>query len=234
MAFRRRIHFQSCRRGNRHITRPYEFHSVGVAVTGAPKMVGRRRGQEISEFFPWPALTSSPGRRPGWRQASHRGASYRPPSLVEQPGSFKIESEPNLRQSFLAHGVSEFYLIRGIEHQESAATRADDLSAERTIRQGVIVPCVDLVVARAARALLLALPMQVHKPRELREVARLQRLLALLSQFFNKMEVFQHGWISLLTLIVLFFQDRRRRPRVSGEEEQQIVLEVKERFLGDL
>ena len=42
------------------------------------------------------------------------------------------------------------------------------------------------------------------------------------------------AWFVLLRLVVLILEDRRGGARVAGEEEQQVVLEVEEGFLGDL
>ena len=76
------------------------------------------------------------------------------------------------------HGVAQPRLVLGVEHQEAAAARADQLAAERAVRHGVIVPLVDRRIGHPAGALLLVLPVLVHQLAELGEVAAFQRFEA--------------------------------------------------------
>ena len=67
------------------------------------------------------------------------------------------------------------FLSLGVEHQEAAAAGADELAAERAVGHGVVVPVVDLRLLMPGAARLLALPVDVHQPGELLEVAGLER-----------------------------------------------------------
>src|SRR3954454_11724343 len=100
-------------------------------------------------------------------------------SRNHQLRSLEIKTETHFLQSRLPHGMPQLRLVfLGVEHQEAAAAGADQLAAERAVGAREIVPFVDLRIAHAATARLLALPMLVHQPRELSQVTALQRALA--------------------------------------------------------
>src|SRR5436305_1118532 len=72
--------------------------------------------------------------------------------LHDRLRAFEVEPETDLLQARRRHGVAQPRLILRIEHQESAATRADQLAARRAVRHCVIVPLIDVWVGHAARA----------------------------------------------------------------------------------
>src|ERR1700690_1059111 len=94
-------------------------------------------------------------------------------------GPLEIEPEADLLEALLPHGVAQLLLVAGVEHEEAAAARADELPAERAIGHGEVVPLVDLGVAHPGAARLLALPVDVHQHRELLEVALLEAIQGL-------------------------------------------------------
>lgn len=53
-----------------------------------------------------------------------------------------------------------------------------------------------------------------------------------MAEILREMQVVQHVPVVRLRLAVLVVQDGGGRARVAGEEEQQVVLQVEERFLG--
>ncbi len=134
----------------------------------------------------------------------------------------------------LAHGVAQLRLVVGVEHQEAAAARADELAAQRAVGHGGVVPFVDLRVAHAAAAFLLALPMHVHQPGELLQVATFERGLALETEVFDEVQVLDHALVGALALVVLLLEDFGGRTRVAREEKQQVVFEVEKRLLAGL
>ena len=89
----------------------------------------------------------------------------------------------------------------------SPAARTDELAAKRAVRHGEVVPVVDLGIAHAARAFLLALPVHVHEPGELVQVAAFECPLALEAEVLDEMEVLYHALVGGLALVVLFLED---------------------------
>src|ERR1019366_5827275 len=104
-------------------------------------------------------------------------------------GTFKIEAEPDFLQSLLAHGMAQPGLVSGVEHQKPPSPGADQLAAQGAVRHGAIVPLIDFCAAHARAALLLALPVNVHQPAELGQLAVFQGLLAAECEFLYEMEV---------------------------------------------
>src|SRR5690242_16376364 len=99
-------------------------------------------------------------------------------SRDHQLRSLKIKAEPHLLQSGLPHRMAQLRLVfLRIKHQKPAAARADEFAPQRPARARQIIPLVDFRIAHAAAARTFALPMLVHQPRELPQVARLQRAL---------------------------------------------------------
>ena len=130
--------------------------------------------------------------------------------------------------------MAELHLVVRIEHEEPPPAGADDFATERAIGHRAIVPRVDVVVAHAFRALLLSLPMHVHKPRELLQFTALECRLALFPEFLDEVKVVSHRRVGFPAFIVLLFQDRGRAPRVTGKEEQQVVFEIEQGLLRKL
>ena len=75
--------------------------------------------------------------------------------------------------------------------------------------------------------------MHIHELRKLAQVASFQRLLALHAQLFDEVQILHHGLVHAFGFVVLLLQNLRRRARVAGEKEQQVVLQIEERFLGE-
>ena len=73
-------------------------------------------------------------------QDGDRGRAGRPPrccishrGLRDDGRPFEVEAEPHLLQAGLAHGLAQPRLVLGVEHQEAAAARADQLAADRAV-----------------------------------------------------------------------------------------------------
>ena len=107
----------------------------------------------------------------------------------------KSKWKAHLGQPGLAHGMAQAHLVLGVEHQEAAAARPDQLAADRAVVHSEIVPVVDLRIGHAARALALVLPVLVHQPAEADEVARLERRLAAQAEVLHVMKIVDHGGV---------------------------------------
>src|SRR5947199_5906680 len=88
---------------------------------------------------------------------------------------FKIEPEPHFLQPRIRHRPPQRFSVFGVEQQEPAAARADELAADCAVAPSELVPLVDLRIAHAARAPLLVLPMFVHQLAEFAAPSRFQR-----------------------------------------------------------
>ena len=97
---------------------------------------------------------------------------------------------------------------------------------------GVIIPIVDDGVAHAGAADFFALPMDVHEARKFLEVARLEGGERLVAEVFCEVEIVEHRGVVALGFVVLVLEDRRRTAAVAGEKQEEIIFEIKERFLG--
>src|SRR5215469_8532431 len=53
--------------------------------------------------------------------------------LDDDLGSLEVEPEADFLQTALVHGMAELGLVGGVEHQESPAARADQLSAQGAV-----------------------------------------------------------------------------------------------------
>ena len=135
-------------------------------------------------------------------------------------------------EAFFAHGVAEFFLVACVEHQEAAAAGADEFSAEGAVGHGVIIPIVDDGVAHAGAAGFFALPMDIHEACKFFEVARFEGGERLVAEVFGEVEIVEHRGVVALGFVVLVFEDRRRTAAVAGEKQEEIIFEIKERFLG--
>src|ERR1051326_5407979 len=124
-------------------------------------------------------------------------------------------------------------LILGIKHQTPAAARSDELAAERAVAQPELVPLVDVRVAHPLRAPLLVLPMLVHERAERAAVAFLERAPTALAELLDVVQFIDHLRIELFGALFLIAQQRPRRAREAGEEEEEVVLEVVERLNAD-
>src|SRR6185369_15419443 len=125
---------------------------------------------------PWGCVRS--GAATGWR-GPRRESPQAGLSSDQEFGAFEIKAEPDLLEPSLAHGVAEFgFFLFGVKHEEPSAAGADEFAAQSAVGPGQFVPLVNLRVAHAAAADPFALPMFVHQPRKLAEIAALQRALA--------------------------------------------------------
>ena len=62
------------------------------------------------------------------------------------------------------------------------------------------------------------------------QVADLQRLLALVAELLDEVEVVDHVLVAAAALLVLVLEDAAGGAAVAGEEQEQVVLEVVERL----
>ncbi len=146
----------------------------------------------------------------------------------------KSKRDRNLHQARAAQCGSQASLLLGVEEQEAAAARADQLAADRAVVERELVPAVDLGVGHQARALLLELPVLVHEAAERVELAGLDRLEALVAELFDVVQVVDHRAIVLAALVVLLLQHLRRRPVEARRHHHQAVLEQVQRVVARL
>jgi len=136
-------------------------------------------------------------------------------------------------QPLFAHGVAEFFLVAGVEHQEATATGADKFAAEGPVGHGVIIPVVDHGIAHAGAADFFTLPMHIHEAGKFVEVARFEALEGFVAELLGEMHVIEHRLVVALGFLVLIFEDRGSAARVAGEKQEKVVLEIEERLFGD-
>src|SRR5437764_1478899 len=77
-------------------------------------------------------------------------------------GALEIETHANLTQAGFAQHVAEARLVLCIQHQESAAAGADQLSPKCAVGAGQLVVFIDARIGHGARPVLFQLPMLVH------------------------------------------------------------------------
>ena len=106
--------------------------------------------------------------------------------------------------------------VAGVEHEESAAAGADQLSAEarrfawRSDTSGRCRHC------SCRRCVFSCGPSERSSIRQtLPRLAAFQRLLALVAKLLDEVEIIRHLLVALAAFGVLILQDRRRRPAVS-------------------
>src|SRR4029077_15390720 len=102
-----------------------------------------------------------------------------------------------------------------------------------TVLAAKLVPFVDFGPAHPFGALLLVLPVIMHQLPEQRRVSRNECTLAAVAQFLLVMQVSQHLLVMALGPHLLVLQDRAGAARESGEEKQQVVLEIEKRIHAD-
>src|SRR4029453_11260743 len=94
-----------------------------------------------------------------------------------------------------------------VKHQESAAARAHQLSAERSVLEAEVVPLIDLRAAHATGTALLVRPVLVEQSAEGRGLAAHQRLTALLAEFLHVVQVLEHFGVVTLAASLLIFEN---------------------------
>ena len=144
-----------------------------------------------------------------------------------------VEGETHLAQPLVRHRLAQRRLVLGVEEQEPSGTGADELAAERSGVAAGLIPAVDRVAGHPLAALALVLPVHVHQLAEAVRVAGLQRLLGLFADLGHRVEVGEHLLVALLGALLLLGEHRVGVAGVAGEEEQQPLLEVEHRLLGD-
>src|SRR5262249_47328566 len=130
--------------------------------------------------------------------------------------AFVIEVESHFGETGLPHRVTQPGLFLRIEHEETTATRADQLAPDSAVADADVIIAFDARVRDADRARARALPVLVHELAETGEVARLQRLLRAQPQVLHKMQVVDHCRIVLLGPDVLVLEDLHGRTRKPG------------------
>src|SRR4029450_9069461 len=118
----------------------------------------------------WPSRRTAA--RPGRSRAGAR-------SLDDDLRALEVEAEAHLGQPGGRQGRAQARLLLGVEEQEAAPARADELAADGAVLERHRVPGVAARVDHGRVALALQLPVRVHDAREARQVARFQRLAAL-------------------------------------------------------
>ena len=122
--------------------------------------------------------------------------------------------------------MAQANFIVGVEHQKTSTPSANELSAERAMRQGVIVPFVDFGIRNAGTPDFFLLPMHVHQVGEFRHVAVFERSLRRERNLLDEMQILGHLGVGLPAFVVLLFQNLGSGARVAGEEQQEIVFEI--------
>jgi len=74
------------------------------------------------------------------------------------------------------------------------------------------------------------LPMHIHQLPELADLPLLQRRLALPAKFLDKMQIVDHLAFAVFAFVILFFQDGGSIARITGKEQQQVILQLVQRF----
>ena len=123
--------------------------------------------------------------------------------------------------------------VLGVKHQKASPSRSDEFSTERPIRERVIVQFVDFAIANTRIAMLLMLPVNVHQSGEFRDVSLFQRQLRRESYLLREMQILRHLFVRLPALVILLFQNLGCGARVSGEEQQEVVLQIEQRLFGN-
>ena len=136
-----------------------------------------------------------------------------------------------MRPAFL-RAAPELGLLFGVEEQEPAAARANQLAPDGAVRESEIVPAVDIRVAHRARALLLVQPVLVHDLAVCGQVSGLDRLAGAVAQLAHAVEIVDHLLVVALAPIILLLEHRRRRSIVAGRHHDQVVLEEIDRFFA--
>src|SRR5258708_18202247 len=91
-----------------------------------------------------------------------------------------------------------------VEQEKPPTAGPDQFPTESPICHRLIIPLVDLRIRHIDGPFLFTLPMNIHQASKLLEVAILQSSLAFPTKVFNKMQVFDHGFVSSKRLGFLF------------------------------
>src|SRR5882724_9380181 len=113
-------------------------------------------------------------------------------SSAQKLRTIEIEAEPQLSDAAFMHGVPQRSGPVRIEHEEPCSPRTDQLSSERAVMHPALVEVIDVRIGHQRRTFLLVLPVLVHQPAELVEVAALKRLEAPLAEILDIVEVVNH------------------------------------------
>src|SRR5947209_19017929 len=97
--------------------------------------------------------------------------------------------------------------VVGVEHQEAAAARADQLSADCAILHPELIPFIDARIGHPAAAALLVLPMLVHEIAEFGTAAVRKGILTAARELLHIMEIADHFGIAAIAARLLVLQD---------------------------
>src|SRR5262249_8247972 len=71
----------------------------------------------------------------------------------------------------------------------------------------------------------LMLPVLMHQPAKVGEVASLERTFAAQTELFHVIQIVNHRRVAASDAAILISQDLRSRPRITGKEHQQIIFQ---------
>src|SRR5437016_2571680 len=170
-------------------------------------------GTDVADRSAGPRRVARP--RPLWPLAAWSGTRH-------QCGALEIEMHADLAQSGFPEHAAKPCFVFGVEHEEAAAARADELPAQRSIGARHLIVFVDARVGHRFRAAFLQLPVLVHDRRKAAEVALFHRFLAFISEALDLMQMLDHPRIAAARPRVLVGQNRRSGSREAGEKQQQV------------
>src|SRR5271156_2206322 len=105
--------------------------------------------------------------------------------MCQNGRSAEIELQPDLAQTGAPHGGAKTRFVFGIENEEAAAARANQLAAKGSRGASQAVHFIDKSAAHSGRTLLLVLPMNVHEFGKLAQIAGQKRVPAFVAQLLG-------------------------------------------------
>ena len=103
-----------------------------------------------------------------------------------------IKSERNILHASFSQSFSQSSFVISQKHQESAAARANQLSADGSVFHSDVIPFVDLTGRHAFGALLFVLPMSVHQSSKFSEISFFQSMANFYSEILGKVKILDH------------------------------------------
>jgi hypothetical protein len=144
-----------------------------------------------------------------------------------------IDGEAHLGQPGAAHRLPEAAHVLGVEQQEASGAGADELAADGAVVHAELVPAVDVGVGHVRRALALGQPVLVHQCAVRLGLALLESLADPPSDRLGFGQPAEHRVVALDRALLLIGQHLAGAARVAREEQEQVLLEVAQRVVGN-
>src|SRR5690606_25829123 len=119
-------------------------------------------------------------------------------------------------------------------HQEAAAARTNQFSADCSVCTSKLIVLIDLGIGHSLTALLFMFPVGMHNLGKFSKISGLKSLTALISHLFHKVQIVDHALILRLAALVLIRKNRRSASGHPSKEQQEIIFQIKQSFLGQL